>query len=84
MINFPTIFSQRSPADNNRTKRKSSVKATKESAEVAAEKHVATAERRQDPAHRGHQSEYDRQRVRERHRAIQDSPRGAKHIDIEV
>ncbi len=84
MINFPTLFPQRSVRDNNRPKKKSAVKASKESAEVAAEKHVATTERRRDPAHRGRLYQPGQLTLRERKERPKESKSKAKHIDIEV
>lgn len=85
MINFPTLFPQRSIRDNNRPKKKSAVKASKESAEIAAEKHVATTEQRRDPAHRGHLYKPGQQSsLRERQERLKESRSKAKHIDIEV
>ncbi len=84
MINFPTLFPQRSVRDNNRPKKKSAVKASKETAEVAAEKHVATTERRRDPSHRGRLYKPGQPILRERKERLKDSRSKAKHIDIEV
>jgi len=84
VINFPTLFPQRSIRDNNGPKKKSAVKASKETAEVAAEKHVTTTERRRDPAHRGRLYKPGQPTGRERQEQLKESKSKAKHIDIEV
>ncbi len=77
MINFPILNSTRSLSDNNRARKSDSVKASKESAEVAAEKPVATTERRRDPAHQGHND-------RNNGRSSEEENNKARHIDITV
>lgn len=73
MINFPIFNPARSATENNRTKKNTSVKASKESAEIAAQKPVTTMERRREPTQR-------RQSTPKKASAS----RKAQHIDIEV
>ena len=81
MINFPVFNPTRSASENNRNKKGGAVKASKETAKVAAQMPVTTTERRRDPAHKRDKDPFAQRDTNahpdpERHKA--------KYIDIEV
>lgn len=83
MINFPILNTIRSAAENNRSRKNGSAKASKDTAEVSAGKPVNTTERRRDPAHRGH-SDRDGRRAKTPGSKRKESEHKARHIDISV